>query len=58
VEAVNLREVSELIAVAALHRTESRGSHRRSDAPQTAVSARHTLARRDGEQINVTLEEA
>lgn len=58
VEAVNLREVSELIAVAALHRTESRGAHRRSDAPQTAVSARHTLARRDDGQINVTLEEA
>ncbi|HEX6454793.1 MAG TPA: FAD-binding protein [Trebonia sp.] len=58
VEAVNLREVSALIAAAALHRTESRGCHRRSDAPETEVSARHTLARRDGEQINVTLEEA
>jgi L-aspartate oxidase len=57
VEAVNLREVSGLIAAAALHRTESRGCHRRSDAPETAVSARHTLARLDGEQINVTLEE-
>jgi L-aspartate oxidase len=58
VEAANLREVSGLIAMAALHREESRGCHRRSDAPETAVSARHTLARRDGKQISVTWEEA
>jgi L-aspartate oxidase len=57
VEAANLREVSGLIAAAALHRTESRGCHRRSDARETAVSARHTLVRLDGERINVSWEE-
>ncbi|MBO0821408.1 MAG: FAD-binding protein, partial [Nocardiopsaceae bacterium] len=45
VEAANLREVSALIAAAALHRSESRGAHRRSDAPDTAPIARHTLVR-------------
>jgi L-aspartate oxidase len=57
VEAANLHAVSELIATAALRRTESRGCHRRSDAPRTAPDARHTLLRRDGDQIRVTWEE-
>lgn len=34
-EATNLHTVSTLVATAALARTESRGCHRRSDAPQT-----------------------
>jgi L-aspartate oxidase len=46
IEAANLRTVSVLIATAALARTESRGCHRRRDAPQTWARARHTLARR------------
>ncbi|MBO0806565.1 MAG: FAD-binding protein [Nocardiopsaceae bacterium] len=57
VEAANLRLVSELITAAALHRTESRGCHRRGDAPGTAEKARHTLIRQDGEQIRVTWED-
>ena len=36
VEATNLHAVSALVTVAALARAESRGCHRRSDAPQTA----------------------
>jgi aspartate oxidase len=58
VEAANLREASALIAAAALHRTESRGCHRRSDATGTEPAGRHTLARRDGERIIVNLEES
>jgi L-aspartate oxidase len=58
VEATNLRLVSALIAAAALRRTESRGCHRRGDAPATNARARHTLARCDGEQIHVTWENA
>ena len=58
VEAANLRTVSELIAAAALHRVESRGAHRRSDAPATDPAARHTLARWDGGTINITWEDA
>jgi L-aspartate oxidase len=58
VEAANLREVSALIAAAALHRTESRGCHRRSDATETESHSRHTLARRDGARIIVNVEES
>jgi aspartate oxidase len=36
VEATNLHAVSALVTVAALARAESRGCHRRSDAPETA----------------------
>lgn len=45
VEAASLRAVSVLIAAAALRRTESRGCHRRRDAPQTWEQVRHTLLR-------------
>jgi hypothetical protein len=45
VEADSLRTVSVLIAAAALRRTESRGCHRRRDAPQTWDQVRHTLLR-------------
>jgi L-aspartate oxidase len=45
VEAANLRTASVLIAAAALERTESRGCHRRRDAPRTWAQARHTLLR-------------
>jgi L-aspartate oxidase len=45
VEASNLRAVSVLIAAGALQRTESRGCHRRRDAPQTWAQVRHTLMR-------------
>lgn len=44
-EAASLRAVSVLIAAAALRRTESRGCHRRRDAPRTWKQARHTLLR-------------
>jgi L-aspartate oxidase len=57
VEAANLREVSALIATAALRRTESRGCHRRSDAPETQTDARHSLARLHAGQITITWEE-
>ena len=58
VEAANLYTVSALIAAAALRRTESRGCHRRGDAPETARPARHTLARCDGGRIHLDWEEA
>jgi L-aspartate oxidase len=58
VEAANLREVSALIAAAALHRAESRGCHRRSDASGTEPAGRHTLVRLDGGHIVVNLEES
>jgi L-aspartate oxidase len=58
VEAASLHTVSALIAAAALRRTESRGSHRRDDAPETARPARHTLARYDGGRIHLDWEEA
>ena len=57
VEAANLRAVSTLIATAALRRAESRGAHRRSDAPETAPAARHTLARRHGGTIDLDWED-
>lgn len=56
VEAANLRTVSALIAAAALRRAESRGAHRRSDAPATETRARHTLARYEGETIRLDWE--
>jgi L-aspartate oxidase len=57
VEAANLREVSALIAAAALRRTESRGCHRRGDTPHTQTGARHTLARLHDGQITMTWED-
>lgn len=56
VEAASLRTVSALIAAAALRRAESRGAHRRSDAPATEARARHTLARLDGGTIHLDWE--
>jgi len=44
-EASNLHAVCVLIAAAGLHRTESRGCHRRRDAPRTWADVRHTLMR-------------
>jgi L-aspartate oxidase len=58
VEAANLHAVSALIAAAALRRTESRGCHRRTDAPAATPRARHTLARWDGSRIQVSWEDA
>ncbi|HWG02860.1 MAG TPA: FAD-binding protein, partial [Trebonia sp.] len=57
-EAGNLRVVSALIAAAALRRAESRGAHRRGDAPGTAPGARHSLARWNGGDIDITWEDA
>jgi L-aspartate oxidase len=54
-EALNLREVSALIAAAALERTESRGCHRRRDAPQAWAQARHTLMRWTPDGLAVSL---
>lgn len=51
VEAANLRTVSVLIAAAALAREESRGCHRRRDAPYPHPDPRHTLARWDGDRL-------
>jgi L-aspartate oxidase len=48
VEATNLHAVSVLIATAALRREESRGCHRRRDAPWTWPDARHAVLRTDG----------
>jgi L-aspartate oxidase len=48
VEATNLHAVSVLVATAALRREESRGCHRRRDAPWTRPDARHTVLRWDG----------
>jgi L-aspartate oxidase len=46
VEATNLHTIGSLVAAAALHRTESRGCHRRSDHPQPQRRwERHTLLR-------------
>jgi L-aspartate oxidase len=53
-EATNLHAVSVLIAAAALHRTESRGCHRRRDAPATWPDARHTLIRWTPDGLGVT----
>jgi L-aspartate oxidase len=54
VEATNLHTVSALIAAGALRREESRGCHRRRDAPETAREAWHTLVRWDGPRLRVT----
>lgn len=43
VEATNLHAVSTLVATAALARTESRGCHRRSDAPETRPEWAHRI---------------
>ncbi|HEY7264702.1 MAG TPA: FAD-binding protein [Trebonia sp.] len=51
VEATNLHTVSALIAAAALRRQESRGCHRRRDAPGTAAAPWHTLVRWDGRRL-------
>jgi L-aspartate oxidase len=56
VEAANLRAVSTLITVGAWRRAESRGCHRRRDAPDTAVVAWHTLMRWDGHRLVVSQE--
>jgi L-aspartate oxidase len=56
VEATNLHTVSAVIAVAALRRAESRGCHRRRDAPRTAPDAWHTLVRWDGRRLHVSEE--
>jgi L-aspartate oxidase len=53
VEATNLHAVSTLIAVAALRREESRGCHRRQDAPATAAAPWHTLLRWDGRRLAI-----
>jgi L-aspartate oxidase len=55
-EATNVHAASALIATAALRRAESRGCHRRSDAPHTARDAWHTLVRWDGRRLHVTEE--
>jgi L-aspartate oxidase len=57
VEATSLHTVSALIAAAALRRAESRGAHRRRDAPETAAEPWHTLVRWDGRRL-VMAEEA
>ena len=54
VEATNLHAVSAMIAAGALRRAESRGCHRRLDAPETAREAWHTLVRWDGRRLRVT----
>ena len=53
VEATNVHAVSALIAVAALRREESRGCHRRSDAPGTAAAPWHTLVWWDGRRLTI-----
>jgi L-aspartate oxidase len=53
VEATNLHAASALIAAAALRRQESRGAHRRRDAPGTAAAPWHTLVRWDGRRLAV-----
>ena len=57
VEAANLRVVSGLIAAGALRRAESRGCHRRRDAPRTAERPWHTVLRWDGQELVVDEEE-
>ena len=65
VEATNVHTVSALIAAAALRRAESRGCHRRRDAPGPAGLCQqesagadpwHTLVRWDGRRLVVTEE--
>jgi L-aspartate oxidase len=54
-EAASLRAVSVLIAAAARQRTESRGCHRRRDAPQAWAQVRHTLLRWTPDGLAVSL---
>ena len=56
VEATNLHTVSALIAAAALRRAESRGCHRRRDAPGMTAAPRHSLVRWDGRKLAVAEE--
>jgi aspartate oxidase len=54
VEATNLHAVSALVTVAALARAESRGCHRRSDAPGTRPGPAQQIGlRRRGRRISV-----
>jgi L-aspartate oxidase len=55
-EAASLRLVSMLIATGARQRAESRGCHRRRDAPGTAAAPWHTLVRWDGQRAVVSEE--
>jgi L-aspartate oxidase len=56
VEATNLHAVSALVAIAALARPESRGCHRRSDAPQIAPGPpRRTGLRRRDRRIELSV---
>ncbi len=55
VEAANLHTVSVLAATAALARAESRGCHRRADAPGTTPGpARHIMLRWHGGELRLT----
>ncbi|MBV9382171.1 MAG: hypothetical protein JO242_16075, partial [Streptosporangiaceae bacterium] len=58
VRATNLHTVSVLVAGAALARAESRGCHRRRDAPGARARAHHTLARCDEARLGVWLDAA
>jgi L-aspartate oxidase len=54
-EATSLHTISTLVAVAALTRRESRGCHRRTDAPQPSSDwIRHVTLRLHEEQLQVT----
>ena len=56
VEATNLHAVSALVTVAALARAESRGCHRRSDAPRTRPGPPQQIGlRRRGRHISVSV---
>jgi len=46
IEARNLHTVAEVMVQAALARQESRGAHYRTDFPQHADAARHSIAQR------------
>ncbi|WP_026119459.1 L-aspartate oxidase [Nocardiopsis ganjiahuensis] len=55
-EATNLLTVARLVAAAALHRTESRGSHQRADAPEPRpeLRVRPVVVRLEGDSIVTT----
>jgi len=53
VEARNLHTVAEAIVRAALGREESRGAHHRTDFPQKASEARHSIVR--GERLEFSV---
>ncbi|GAB3725637.1 L-aspartate oxidase [Nocardiopsis nanhaiensis] len=59
-EAANLLTVARLVAAAALHRTESRGSHQRADAPEPRpeLRVRPVVVRLEGDTIVTTDETA